>query len=241
MLGRSERFRRKWPSLYAAVEDGQIDPQALCALLVAQLPRQGICIFPLDGSPWPRPRGRVLADLQYVYQASSDVNGGTVTIGYPYSSLEWCAEPHSGWSLPVDVRRIPSQKTAQDVGAAQVQELARLRADCPDALDIVPADGKYGNSGFLQQVQGLRTPVSPACGVTECCIVPRRPLLCPGGGAHASRGGVSTSKTLLPGGSPMKSWSSTLRPGTPGTLEWPARAESAGAGLRRGARQRSFV
>lgn len=138
------------------MEDGQVDQEALRALLASQLPRQGVCIFPLDSSCWPRPRGRVLADLQYVYQASSDVNGGTVTVGYPYSLLEWCAEPHSSWSLPLDVRRISSRKTAQAVGAEQIRALARLRVDCPATLDIVVADGKYGNADFLQQVQGLR-------------------------------------------------------------------------------------
>lgn len=156
MFSQSERFQRSWSSLYAAVEDGRISQEALRSVLARQLPQQGVCIFPLDGSCWPRPRGRVLQDLQYVYQASSDVNGGTVTVGYPYSLLEWCAEPHSSWSLPLDVRRVPSHQTAQAVGAVQVQELARLRSACPQALDIVPADGKYGNAGFLQQVQGLR-------------------------------------------------------------------------------------
>lgn len=155
-LSQNEHFQRKWPSLYAAVEDGRVDTQALRALATRQLPREGTCIFPLDGSSWPRPRGRVLEDLQYVYQASSDVDGGAVTIGYPYSLLEWCAEPHSSWSLPLDVRRIPSQKTAQEVGAEQVQALAALRAECTEALDIVPADGKYGNAGFLTRVSGLR-------------------------------------------------------------------------------------
>jgi hypothetical protein len=132
-----------------------MDAEALRALAVSQLPQEGICVFPLDGSSWPRPRGRVLEDLQYVYQASSDVDGGAVTIGYPYSLLEWCAEPHSSWSLPVDVRRIPSQKTAQEVGAEQVRALAEARANCQFALDIVPADGKYGNAGFLERVKGL--------------------------------------------------------------------------------------
>lgn len=155
-LSQNEHFQRKWPSLYAAVEDGRIDTQAMRSLLARQLPQEGICLFPLDGSSWPRPRARVLEDLQYVYQASSDVNGGTVTIGYPYSLLEWCAEAHSSWSLPLDVRRIPSQKTAQEVGAEQIQALAELRAACTKALDIVPADGKYGNVGFLKRVSGLR-------------------------------------------------------------------------------------
>jgi hypothetical protein len=155
-LSQNEHFRRKWPSLYQAVEDGQMDVEALRALAVSQLPQEGICVFPLDGSSWPRLRGRVLEDLQYVYQASSDVDGGVVTIGYPYSLLEWRAESHSSWSLPVDVRRIPSQKTAQEVGAEQGGVLAEARADCQSALDIVPADGKYGNAGFLERVNGLR-------------------------------------------------------------------------------------
>lgn len=155
-LSQSERFRRRWPSLYQAVEDGRIDRDRLRALVAAQLPVNGVCVFPLDSSAWPRPRSRVLEDLQYTYQASSDVNGGTVTVGYSYSLLEWCAEAQSSWSLPVDARRVSSRETAQTVGAAQIRSLAQARQDCVAALDIVPADGKYGNVRFLQQVQGLR-------------------------------------------------------------------------------------
>jgi len=155
-LSQSERFQRKWPSLYAAVEDGRVDSQALRQLLVSQLPQKGICVFPLDGSSWPRPRSRVLADLQNVYQASSDVDGGNITVGYPYSLLEWCAEPQTSWSLPLDVRRIASEQTAQDVGVAQIQALAEARQGCLESLDIVPADGKYGNGRFLSRVSGLR-------------------------------------------------------------------------------------
>jgi hypothetical protein len=156
MLSQSSRFQRKWPSLYAAVEDGELDRQWLRTYLARQVPQQGICVFPIDGSSWPRPRSRVLDDRQYVYQASSDVNGGTVTIGYPYSLLEWCAEPHSSWSLPIDVRRVPSSQTAQEVGAEQIKALAQARAAFVEVLDIIAADGKYGNAGFLRTVKGLR-------------------------------------------------------------------------------------
>lgn len=156
MLSQSETFQRKWPSLYAGVEDGASDSAWLRDFLGQQVPSNGICIFPLDGSPWQRPRAKTLEDRQYVYQASTDVNGGTVTIGYPYSLLEWCAQPHSSWSLPVDVRRVPSTKTAQEIGAEQIKTLSETRAACLEALDIVAVDGKYGNSGFLRSVQGLR-------------------------------------------------------------------------------------
>ncbi len=155
-LSQNERFQRKWPSLYAAVEDGQIDTAAMRQLLVSQLPQQGMCTFPLDSSSWARPRRRVLEDLQSVYQVSSDVDGGNLTIGYPYSLLEWCGEPQTSWSLPLDVRRISSEQTAQEVGAEQIHALAAARQGCLQAVDIVPADGKYGNARFLSRVSGLR-------------------------------------------------------------------------------------
>jgi hypothetical protein len=156
-LSQSERFVRKWPSLYVAVEDGEIDSEWMRTYLAGQVPQTGICVFPLDGSPWPRPRSRVLDDRQYVYQASSDVNGGTVTAGYPYSWLEWCVEPHTSWSLPIDVRRVSSTQTAQEVGSAQIRALAQARSACVDALDIVAVDGKYGNAPFLRSVKELRS------------------------------------------------------------------------------------
>ena len=88
MPSQSEPFDRKWPSLYAGLADGRMNREWLRRYLAQQVPSLGVCVFPLDGSSWPRPRSRVLEDRQYIYQASSDVNGGTVIIGYPYSLLE---------------------------------------------------------------------------------------------------------------------------------------------------------
>jgi len=156
MLSQSDRFRRKWPSIYAAIEDGRLDSEWLRKDLAQRASKTGICVYALDGSSWPRPRAHTLEDRQFVFQASSDVNGGTVTIGYPYSMLEWIVEAHSSWSLPVDVRRVDSRKTAQEVGAEQIQALAEARCAFLEALDIVACDGKYGNSGFLRSVKGLR-------------------------------------------------------------------------------------
>jgi hypothetical protein len=47
-LSQSERFVRKWLSLYAAVEDGELDSQWLRTYLAGQVPQSGICVFPLD-------------------------------------------------------------------------------------------------------------------------------------------------------------------------------------------------
>ena len=156
MLSQAEQFQRKWPSLYAAVEDGRLNEVWLRKFLAQQVPNRGICFFALDGSPWPRPRARTLDDRQYVFQASSDVNGGTIAIGYPYSSLDWVAASHSSWALPVDERRVTSNQTAQEAGSVQIEDLAQARAELIEALDIVACDGKYGNAGFLRTVKGKR-------------------------------------------------------------------------------------
>jgi len=160
MLSQADPFQRKWPSVYAAVEDGRLNEDWRQAYLAQQVPSRGICIFALDGSPWPRPRARTLEDRQYLFQASSDVNGGTVAIGYPYSSLDWVVEPHTSWSLPVNEQRVSSRQTPQVVGAEQVQELAKARAAFEEVLDIVAGDGKYGNAGYLRSVKGLRVGIT---------------------------------------------------------------------------------
>ncbi len=159
MLSQSSRFRRKWSSLYAAVEDGELDSAWLRNFLARQVPQQGICVFPMDGSPWPRPRSRVLDDRQFVYQATSAVNGGTVTIGYPYSLLEWCVEPHSSWSLLIDGCRVASSQTPQELGAEQIQALAEARAKCSETWgtpdEVIELEDPYWRQVHLEHWNGL--------------------------------------------------------------------------------------
>jgi len=161
MLSTSPLFRRQWHSAYAALEDGCVDSDWLRHFLAQQVPDEGICIFALDGSAWPRPRARTMEDRQYVYHPTAAVNGGSVFVGYPYSLLEWIPMANASWSLPVDVRRIPSTLTAQQAGIEQVRALAAARQDYEGALDIVATDAKYGTSSFFRQVKGLR------CGVVS--------------------------------------------------------------------------
>ena len=50
---------------------------------------------------------------------------------------------------PVDVRRVSSAQTAQEVGAEQIKALAKARAGELEALDIIAADGNGPGSGPL--------------------------------------------------------------------------------------------
>ena len=154
LLSLSKSFQRQWHSLYKAMERGTIEVEWLSHHLAQQVPQAGIQYFSLDGTAWPRPRARTMDDRQYVYHPTPAVNGGSICIGYPYSLLDWVPEAHSSWSLSVSVKRIPSHMTAVEMGVDQIKELSENRADLKDVLDIVAADGKYGNAKFLRPLQG---------------------------------------------------------------------------------------
>ncbi|NMC84768.1 MAG: hypothetical protein GYA58_05730 [Anaerolineaceae bacterium] len=47
MFNQTDPFQRKWPSVYAAVENGRLNEDWLQAYLVPKVPSRGICIFAL--------------------------------------------------------------------------------------------------------------------------------------------------------------------------------------------------
>jgi hypothetical protein len=85
-------FRRKWPSAYAAIEDGRQDASWLKRYLCAKVPTQGVQLFALDGSGWPRPKAETLPDRQYV----SPVRLASTSI---LQALPFAAAP-LWWAIP---------------------------------------------------------------------------------------------------------------------------------------------
>lgn len=142
-------FRRQWPSAYAAVEDGGQDAHWLRGHLLSQVPTQGVQVFVLDSTAWPRPSAPTLPDRQYVYSPSRRIGGGPTVAGYAYSELAWVAHRRSSWALPVDIARVASSTDALEVGVAQVKQLCQLRS----GFAIIVGDGSYGNHRFLRPLR----------------------------------------------------------------------------------------
>lgn len=149
-LSLSPVFQRQWPSVYAAIEEGEQDWGWLESHFVQQIPAQGLLVFPLDGTAWPHPSARTMLDRQYVYSPTKVINSRSVVVGHPYSVLAWAPERGSSWAPPVSVRRVPSQQTEIEVGVTQVKELVhQRRAEMEEVLHLIVADCKYGNHRFL--------------------------------------------------------------------------------------------
>jgi hypothetical protein len=152
-LSLSPVFRRKWSSAYAAIEDGQQDREWLESYFTQQIPRRGAQVFALDGTGWPHPSARTLADRQYIRGSTLAVDG-SIIIGHPYSVLAWVPERGRSWAPSISVRRITSQQTSAQVGVAQVKELCRRRwREMGQWLYLIVGDGKYGNHRFLSPLK----------------------------------------------------------------------------------------
>jgi len=156
MLALSLFCQRQWPSLYQAIEEGQIDLPWLRAFLAQHVPAHGVCYYALDGVAWPRPQAGTLPDRQYVYHPTPAVNGGSVVAGYAYSLLDWVPFVHRSWALSIDVTRRLSTQTDVELGVEQVKRLNEARQSYSQVLDIIVADAKYGNHKFFQPLQGQR-------------------------------------------------------------------------------------
>jgi hypothetical protein len=152
-LSLSPCFVRRWPSLYAALEDGRLEEAWLQRFLAQQVPDTGLQVFALDTTAWARPRATTLPDRQYGHQPSPAVNGGSIYLGYRYSLLAWSPEVGSSWSLPVDVRRVSPEQSAPELGVQQIQGLVQARvAGC--GLDIIAADSHYDRAPFWRAQRG---------------------------------------------------------------------------------------
>lgn len=158
-LSTSPTCQRQWPSLYQAVEEGQIDSTWLQAYLAGLVPEERVCHWALDCTSWLRTHATTLPDRQYVYRPTPLASRGTVDIGYSYSLLDWVPADDQSWTLNVDLVRVPSTQTEWEVGIEQVRRLSATRQGHSQGLDIVTADAKYGNHKFLYPLR------DQACGL----------------------------------------------------------------------------
>lgn len=153
----SSAFRREWHSGYQAIRAGRQDKQAMAKLLHQQLPTKGMRVYALDTTIWPHPGARTLNGLVYEYNATLSKGQVVMSKAHVYSGLCWIPERQGSWALPLSMRRLPSHKTAIEMGVAQIKQFLRERgAIGKDVLDIVVSDGHYGSHLYLAAFKGQK-------------------------------------------------------------------------------------
>lgn len=166
-LSLSPFFVRRWPSLYEAFDDAQVNRPALQRLFVetalgltgsrSTQAAQTRLVLAADATPIVRSQSPTARDRTYVHVPNLPKAAKPVAPGWQFATVVALPEqpnnrtqPNS-WTMILDNRRIPSQKTPCQVVASQLQELSSLLPE--DA--IVLCDGGFGNPGFLSGVHHL--------------------------------------------------------------------------------------
>ena len=146
-LSFSPFFQRRWPSLYEAFQDANIDRNALQDVFAqyAPQPKQGQrLVLGGDASSILRPLSKTARDRTYVHASNLPEATTPVRAGWQYSELAVLPEEASSWVYILDNRRIESTTTPSQVMADQLKEAAKRLGRRFLAL----VDGSYGSQVF---------------------------------------------------------------------------------------------
>ncbi len=94
-------FQHRWQSVYAAIEDSEIDRAKLNLLCLGQVPPREKLYFALDVMNIRRPASETLAERMICHGAKREAFGNGVVYGLPYSLLAYCENASSSWAMTV--------------------------------------------------------------------------------------------------------------------------------------------
>jgi hypothetical protein len=99
-LSCSQHFRRRWPSVDEALQDGRPDRMALMRLYCRNVKVEGSPILVGDQTAWPRPSAYILRDRTVEHQPTPIPGNRPITLGHGYSTLAWPPENKGSWDCP---------------------------------------------------------------------------------------------------------------------------------------------
>jgi hypothetical protein len=114
-LSLSPVFRRKWPSVYEAVQDGRPDRAGLLRLYTGQISAEARPLLAGDHTAWPRLSAFTLAERTVEHQPTKIADQKPITLGQGYTAcLATLSRAGSSWALPLLHERIsPTRRLGQ--------------------------------------------------------------------------------------------------------------------------------
>jgi hypothetical protein len=151
--------RRGWGSLYAALDRGRIDAEALRGLLCRhQLAGSGTSVYAVDTSVWARCDAQSSPDRGFYYHPSRHSAGQPIVAGWAYQFIAKLGFTRESWTAPVDVERVRPIEEANEVAAEQVKAfLCRSPEEYTEPLFVFdagydPVKIQRGLEGFPCQI-----------------------------------------------------------------------------------------
>jgi hypothetical protein len=149
-------YRRGWGSLYAALDRGRIDEEALRKLL-ARHPLaardERPPVYAVDASVWARCDAESSPGRGYYYHPSRHSAGQPIVAGWAYQWIAQLGFARESWTAPVDVRRVRPEENVNAVAAGQVKALLS-RLPAREITPLFVFDAGYDPVGLQQGLKG---------------------------------------------------------------------------------------
>ena len=148
--------RRRWGSLYAALNRGHIDAEALRGLLVRHPlagRRRTTPVYAVDVSVWDRCDAETSPERGYYYHPSRHSAGQPIVAGWAYQFIAELNFVRESWTAPLDVERVRPAKDANEVAAEQVKAFLH-RSPAEGVAPLFVFDAGYDPVKVQQGLEG---------------------------------------------------------------------------------------
>ncbi|WP_258169727.1 transposase [Nostoc sp. 'Peltigera membranacea cyanobiont' N6] len=150
-LSLSPVFRRKWPSVYEALQDSRPQRQKLMQLYIKQIPVEGRPLLAGDHTNWSRPDAVTLQERTYEHSGTSIAGNKPITVGQGYSTIAWIPEDSGSWALPLRHERITSWENPIEKAVWQLKQVCEHLPTRP----ISVWDSEYGCAPFILKTANI--------------------------------------------------------------------------------------
>jgi hypothetical protein len=152
-LSQSPFFRRKWGSVYEALEDGWINESRWSEVWTQELLAQheGEVWVSIDSTSIVRPEAETSPDRGMIYVPNLPHATKPVSVGWQFSTVMLLPTTSSSWGAILSQRRIKSCETAVGVAIEQLRSLLPLLGASMRLL----ADRWYATGSFVAACQHM--------------------------------------------------------------------------------------
>jgi hypothetical protein len=143
-------FRRKWSSIYEALQDCRPQRQKLMQLYIEYMPNVEQIILAGDHTAWSRPEAVTLQERTVEHYTTGGGNP-PITRGQGYSTIAWIPQAQGSWALPLRHERITSWESPIDKAVWQLSQVCQHLPQRPISL----WDSEYGCAPFVLKTANI--------------------------------------------------------------------------------------
>lgn len=154
-LSLSPVFRRKWSSVYEAVQDSRPQRNKLMRLYIEQITtteKKSRIILAGDHTAWARPDSVTLQDRTNEHYCVGIPSSKPVAPGQGYSTIVWVPEDSGSWALPLRHERITSWESPISKAVWQLKQVCKYLPSRPISL----WDSEYGCAPFVVKTADIK-------------------------------------------------------------------------------------